>query len=193
MNEIQRFVIPAFLALLLHGILANFTLQKQPLLVPKQKGIPISVSIDSAPPDVSPEVLPAVEKEEITPEPAQPEVLVEQIKPEPVQPEAIVEQIKPEPVQPEAIAEQIRHPSIPTIEPAQRKRIVKPDDIKENPVPQEVSAIKNRDQELPSASRNIKLKQDVSHHAFMDDLVSDRRPEKRELSCSAGSKGDSSL
>ncbi len=179
MNEIQRFAIPAFLALLLHGILANFTLHKQPLLIPKQKGIPISVNINSMPPAVLPEFLPA-EKVEITPEPVQPEVIVEQTKPEPVQSEATVEQIEPEPLQPEAIVEQIRHPSIPTIGPSQRKRIVTPDEIKQNPVPQNVSAIKNREEEPLSESEKNEQNRNVSPRALMDDLVVEQRPKEQD-------------
>ena len=190
MNEIQRFVIPAFLALLLHGMLANFTLQKQPLLIPKQKGIPISVSIDSAPADLSPDVLPAPEKEElpaqpvqpeanaerIEPEPLQPEAMVERIKPEPLQPAAIVEQVKPEPLQPEAIVEQVRAASIPAIEPVQRKRIVTPVEIRQNPVTQRTPAIKGREQEPLSGSESVELPQDAGNHTVMNDRAAERRP-----------------
>ncbi len=190
MNEIQRFVIPAFLAFLLHGILANITLQKPPLLIPKQKGIPISVRIDSAPGNLSSDVLPAPEIEELTtepvqpeaiaeqikPEPVQPEAIAEQIKPEPVQPEAIVEQVKPEPLQPEAIVEQIRPASIPAIEPAQRKRIVTPAEIRQNPVTQKTPAINVREDEPLSETKSDELQLTAGNHTVMNDLAAERRP-----------------
>ena len=191
MNEIQRFAIPALLALLLHGILANFTLHEQPLLIPKQKGMPISVRIDAAPPDLSPDALPAPEQEEITAEPAQPDVTAEQLKPEPALPEAIVERIEPEPLQPEAIAEpakaepiqpealgeQIRQPSIPAIKPVQRKRIVTPVATRQNPVAQKTVAIKEREQEpLSESEKSVEPHQAAGKHTVIDDRAAERRP-----------------
>lgn len=111
MNEIQRFAVPALLAFLLHGILANFTIQKNSMSVPKISGIPISININSLPPDPSPNDQQVIEKKEI----------------------------KPKSLPREAIVKQTERTPIPTIEPLQRKKFHKPaETITHSAVPNEV-------------------------------------------------------
>jgi len=80
MEDLKRLVLPAVVAIILHGVLISIQLPKQQTVKPVLKGAPIAIQINAVPPDNP--VLQKVEPKKVEPQKVEPQK-VEPVKIEP--------------------------------------------------------------------------------------------------------------
>lgn len=184
MNEIQRFVVPALLAFLVHGALANFTIHKNSISAPKLTGIPISININSSFPDPSPEDQQVNEKKEVTSNSLPPEVIEKkEVTPNSLLPEVIEKkEIASKLLPPEAIVKQTKRRSIPTIEPLGMKKIIKSQEVKQISEHQNEVERKSKEELLPPEVNNYERNQNVKPREVIDESAVEELREEENLS-----------